>query len=57
MPYIDHPLTVAALLIENGYGDEVLAAALLHDVVEKSETSSTSCASASATGRRRWSGR
>ena len=38
MPYIEHPMRVAALLDENGYGDEVLAAALLHDVVEDSET-------------------
>jgi (p)ppGpp synthase/HD superfamily hydrolase len=38
MPYIEHPKAVAALLAEHGYGDEVLAAALLHDVVEDSET-------------------
>lgn len=38
MPYIDHPITVAARLDEQGYRDEVLAAALLHDVVEDSET-------------------
>ena len=38
MPYIEHPIAVAALLGENDYGDEVLAAALLHDVVEDSET-------------------
>jgi (p)ppGpp synthase/HD superfamily hydrolase len=37
MPYIDHPVTVAAHLDEHGYGEEVLAAALLHDVVEDSE--------------------
>lgn len=36
-PYIDHPLAVAELLLDHGFGDEVLAAALLHDVVEKSE--------------------
>ena len=36
-PYIDHPMAVAELLIKHRYGDEVLAAALLHDVVEKSE--------------------
>jgi len=36
-PYIDHPLAVAELLLGHGFGDEVLAAALLHDVVEKSE--------------------
>jgi (p)ppGpp synthase/HD superfamily hydrolase len=38
MPYIEHPMTVAARLDEHGYRDEVLAAALLHDVVEDSET-------------------
>ena len=37
-PYIEHPEAVASLLVEHGYGDEVLAAALLHDVVENSET-------------------
>jgi (p)ppGpp synthase/HD superfamily hydrolase len=36
-PFIDHPLAVAELLFEHGYSDDVLAAALLHDVVEKSE--------------------
>jgi (p)ppGpp synthase/HD superfamily hydrolase len=36
MPYIEHPLAVAELLAEHGRGDEVLAAALLHDVVEDS---------------------
>ncbi len=38
MPYVEHPVTVAARLDEHGYRDEVLAAALLHDVVEDSET-------------------
>lgn len=38
MPYVEHPKAVAALLDEHGYGEEVLAAALLHDVVEDSET-------------------
>lgn len=36
MPYIEHPLTVAELLAEHGCSDTVLAAALLHDVVEES---------------------
>ncbi|MBW8059894.1 MAG: HD domain-containing protein [Solirubrobacterales bacterium] len=36
-PYIDHPVAVAELLVEHGFSDEVLAAALLHDVVEDSE--------------------
>jgi (p)ppGpp synthase/HD superfamily hydrolase len=34
MPFIEHPLRVAELLAEHGYPEEVLAAALLHDVVE-----------------------
>jgi (p)ppGpp synthase/HD superfamily hydrolase len=38
MPYIEHSMRVAAILDEHGYGEEVLAAALLHDVVEDSET-------------------
>jgi (p)ppGpp synthase/HD superfamily hydrolase len=39
MAYIHHPVAVAELLAEHGYGEEVVAAALLHDVVEDSETS------------------
>jgi (p)ppGpp synthase/HD superfamily hydrolase len=38
MPYAEHPIAVASLLDEHGYDDEVLAAALLHDVVEDSGT-------------------
>jgi hypothetical protein len=37
MPFIEHPLAVAERLVQHRYGDEVLAAALLHDVVENSE--------------------
>jgi (p)ppGpp synthase/HD superfamily hydrolase len=37
-PYIDHPLAVAEILVKHRYRDEVLAAGLLHDVVEKSDT-------------------
>jgi guanosine-3',5'-bis(diphosphate) 3'-pyrophosphohydrolase len=37
-PYLEHVLLVAALLRDAGYSDEVVAAALLHDVVEKSDT-------------------
>jgi guanosine-3',5'-bis(diphosphate) 3'-pyrophosphohydrolase len=37
MPYVEHPIAVASLLDEHGYGEAVLAAALLHDVVEDSE--------------------
>lgn len=39
-PFIDHPMAVAERLYQLGYRDEVLAAALLHDVVEKSEIES-----------------
>ncbi|MFN8163619.1 MAG: HD domain-containing protein [Solirubrobacterales bacterium] len=35
--YIHHPVAVAELLAERGYGEDVLSAALLHDVVEDSE--------------------
>jgi (p)ppGpp synthase/HD superfamily hydrolase len=38
MPFVEHPIRVAALLDEHGYGEEVLAAALLHDIVEDTET-------------------
>jgi (p)ppGpp synthase/HD superfamily hydrolase len=37
MPFIEHPLAVAEHLADEGFGDEVLAAGLLHDVVEHSE--------------------
>lgn len=36
-PFIDHPVAVAELLVNERLNDEALAAALLHDVVEKSE--------------------
>ena len=39
-PYIEHPRAVAALLREQGFGDEVVAAALLHDLLEDTETTS-----------------
>jgi (p)ppGpp synthase/HD superfamily hydrolase len=38
MPYIEHPVAVAARLAEHGFDEEVIAAALLHDVVEDSDT-------------------
>jgi (p)ppGpp synthase/HD superfamily hydrolase len=37
MAYVEHPRAVAESLAEHGYGERVLAAALLHDVVEDSE--------------------
>ena len=36
--YISHPVRVARVLAALGYSEEVLAAALLHDVVEDSDT-------------------
>jgi (p)ppGpp synthase/HD superfamily hydrolase len=38
MPFIEHPIAVAERLARHRYEDEVLAAALLHDVVENSPT-------------------
>jgi len=38
LPYIEHPRMVAATLAERGYDETTLAAALLHDVVEDSDT-------------------
>jgi guanosine-3',5'-bis(diphosphate) 3'-pyrophosphohydrolase len=37
LPFVEHPIAVAEHLARHRYRDEVLAAALLHDVVEKSE--------------------
>src|SRR5262249_19544865 len=37
MAYVEHPKAVAELLAEHGYGEQILAAALLHDVIEDSE--------------------
>jgi (p)ppGpp synthase/HD superfamily hydrolase len=37
-PYIEHPLAVGEQLAAHGYSDTILAAALLHDVVEESDT-------------------
>jgi guanosine-3',5'-bis(diphosphate) 3'-pyrophosphohydrolase len=36
-PYISHPVKVAERLHDAGFDDEVIAAALLHDVVEDTE--------------------
>jgi guanosine-3',5'-bis(diphosphate) 3'-pyrophosphohydrolase len=38
-PYLTHPLRVAELVSRAGLGEEVVAAAVLHDVVEDSELS------------------
>lgn len=37
VPYIMHPVMVALTLATEGYADEVVAAALLHDVVEDTD--------------------
>jgi (p)ppGpp synthase/HD superfamily hydrolase len=34
IPFIEHPLAVAELLVEYGFDDELVAAGLLHDVLE-----------------------
>jgi (p)ppGpp synthase/HD superfamily hydrolase len=39
MAYIHHPVAVAELLAGHGLGEQTVAAALLHDVVEDSEAS------------------
>jgi (p)ppGpp synthase/HD superfamily hydrolase len=46
MAYIHHPVAVAELLAEQGFDEQTVAAALLHDVVEDSEASVESIAAA-----------
>jgi (p)ppGpp synthase/HD superfamily hydrolase len=36
-PFVSHPLEVAGLLHETGYRDEVVAAGILHDVLEDTD--------------------
>ena len=36
-PFIEHPLAVAEHLAEEGFGDEVVAAGLLHDTIEHAD--------------------
>jgi (p)ppGpp synthase/HD superfamily hydrolase len=38
VPFVRHPLEVASLLSEAGYGDEVVAGGVLHDVLENTQT-------------------
>ena len=40
-PFITHPIEVASLLYEAGAGDDVIAAGLLHDTLEKTRTDGT----------------
>jgi (p)ppGpp synthase/HD superfamily hydrolase len=37
-PFVAHPLEVASILGRHGYPEEIVAAGLLHDVLEKSDT-------------------
>jgi (p)ppGpp synthase/HD superfamily hydrolase len=37
MPFVTHPVEVACLLAEAGYSDEVVAAGVLHDVLEDTD--------------------
>jgi (p)ppGpp synthase/HD superfamily hydrolase len=37
MPFMTHPVEVACLLHEGGYSDEVVAAGVLHDVLEDTD--------------------
>jgi (p)ppGpp synthase/HD superfamily hydrolase len=37
IPFVTHPVEVARLLHEAGYSDEVVAAGVLHDVLEETE--------------------
>src|SRR5919106_6968513 len=37
LPFVTHPLEVACLLHEAGYSDEVVAAGVLHDVLEDTD--------------------
>lgn len=41
LPYIIHPYTVAMILYEQGCGDDVVIAGLLHDTVEDTDTTLT----------------
>jgi (p)ppGpp synthase/HD superfamily hydrolase len=40
-PFIEHPVEVAALLLDAGATDDVIAAGLLHDTLEKTRTTMT----------------
>jgi (p)ppGpp synthase/HD superfamily hydrolase len=37
LPFVTHPIEVACLLHESGYSDEVVAAGVLHDVLEDTD--------------------
>ena len=49
-PYLEHPIQVAELLHDEGYGEAVCAAGLLHDVVEDSGLTVSDVIESSARG-------
>jgi HD domain len=51
-PFIAHPIEVGSLLRRDGQPDETIAAGLLHDVLEKTATTSADCAAGSEPGSR-----
>jgi len=40
-PFIDHPLEVASLLYEAGAADDLIAAGVMHDLIEKTDASTS----------------
>lgn len=38
IPYVAHPMAVALILAQHGFGEDLLIAGLLHDVVEDTDT-------------------
>jgi (p)ppGpp synthase/HD superfamily hydrolase len=38
IPYVAHPVAVALILAQHGFGEDLLIAGLLHDVVEDTDT-------------------
>jgi (p)ppGpp synthase/HD superfamily hydrolase len=39
IPYITHPVAVGMILLKAGYGEEIIAAGILHDTVEDTQLS------------------
>jgi (p)ppGpp synthase/HD superfamily hydrolase len=39
IPYITHPVTVGMMLMKAGYGEDIIAAGILHDTVEDTDLS------------------
>ena len=57
LPFVTHPVEVACLLHEAGYSDEVVAAGVLHDVVEDTDAEAAELERASAAVWPSWSRR